>query len=123
MSFSRSGGEFLSRKLMHFFHPNPFLEVKLQNCSMCLSLSLPGGAAICRGIFQLLNSERMTKHLAVLMKAKVSDKHLVPWLVGNISRNCMSLSHFTVLASLFLWSAQEVSVLKAKFAMWLCNND
>lgn len=65
----------------------------------------------------------MTKHFAVLMKAKVSDKHMETRLAMDISRNCMCLSHFTVLASLFLWSAQEVSVLKAKSATWLCSND
>lgn len=77
----------------------------------------------CWGIFQLLNSEEMANHFAVLMKAKVSDKHTVSRLVVNNSRNCTCLSHYTVLASLFLWSAQEASVLKAKSAMWLCNND
>lgn len=106
-----------------FFSPNILLEVKMQNCSMCLCLNLPEGAVSCWGIFQLLNSEGMTKHFAVLMKAKVSDKHMATRLVRNISRNCTCLSHFTVLASLFLWSAQEVSVLKAKSATWLCSND
>lgn len=71
----------------------------------------------CWGIFQLLNSESLTEHFAVLTNAKVSDKHTAPQLLGNISRNCTCLSHYTVLASLFLWSAQEVSVLKAKSAM------
>lgn len=95
----------------------------MPNCGTCLSLSLPGDAVSCWGIFRLLSSEGMAKYFAVLMKAKVSDKHTAPRLVVNISGNCTCLSHSTVLASLFLWSAQEVSVLKAKSAMWLCNND
>lgn len=39
------------------FFPNTLLEVKMQKCSMCSSLSLPGGVVSCWGIFQLLNSE------------------------------------------------------------------
>lgn len=122
MTFARVGILEQETSVWVFF-PNTLLEGKMQNCSTYLSLSLPGGAVSCWGIFQLLSSEEMTKHFAVLMKAKVSDKHTATRLVMNISRNCTCISHFTVLESLFLWSAQEVSVLKAKSATWLCSND
>lgn len=101
MTFARVGILEQETSVWVFF-PNTLLEGKMQNCSTYLSLSLPGGAVSCWGIFQLLSSEEMTKHFAVLMKAKVSDKHTATRLVMNISRNCMCISHFTVLESLFL---------------------